>query len=148
MFINLIRAARGAMPTKLITPLLVILLLTLFTACAGGSADSLAGTSWQLAEMGGAAPLTGSTITLIFEEGSAGGSAGCNSFGGSYTVEGDTISFKDLASTLMACMEPGLMEQESAYLAILGGVTSYELKAGDLFLYRADGSALRFIPLK
>ncbi len=40
------------------------------------------------------------------EDGRVSGSDGCNSLGGEYTVDGDTVTVKRAASTLMAC--PGV----------------------------------------
>lgn len=122
---------------------ITLIFLFLLTACAGRG-DGLEGTTWVLVELNGSQPLEGTTLTLNFEEGSAGGSAGCNSFGGSYQLKGDAITFSEIASTLMACMEPGVMEQESAYLASLQGARTYKVADGFLYLYREDGAALKF----
>jgi heat shock protein HslJ len=66
---------------------------------------------------------------------------GCNSGGGTYTVDADTIDFKDLILTRMACMGGG-SEVEAAVMSVLDadGITfaiessSLTLSAGDLGL--------------
>src|SRR5690606_31851268 len=80
----------------------------------GGEAG-LAGTQWTLisfGDVGAEMPVVeGSTVTLEFEEGSqAGGNAGCNSFGGTYQVENGTLSFDQIVSTLMACVDENVMQ--------------------------------------
>lgn len=70
--------------------------------------DNLAGTQWSLVSMGvpGAESpaVAGTMITLAFETaGQAGGSGGCNWYGGEYRVEGNTLSFGEIARTLMGC---------------------------------------------
>jgi heat shock protein HslJ len=62
-------------------------------------------------------------VTIRFEDdGTASGSAGCNSFAGSYT-EGDDggLTIEPGATTQMACEEP-LMQVEAAYTAALAEV--------------------------
>lgn len=64
-------------------------------------------------------------ITLAFEEGQAHGTAACNSYGGAYDASDDgSLSFDGFAVTEMGC-DPPLMTLESAYLEVLGGVTSF-----------------------
>jgi heat shock protein HslJ len=59
------------------------------------------------------------------EDGTVAGTSGCNDFGGTYTVEGDQITFKDIVSTLMLCDSP-LMEQEEAMQQVLIDTATYE----------------------
>ena len=124
----------------------IVLILSLLAACGTEKrADALDGTAWQLVTMGDELPLPESTLTIAFEDGQAGGSAGCNSYGGTYTIEDNEFGLTDIASTLMACLDSGVMEQEQAYLVFLGEVTSYNISADVLYLSRPDGSSLRFI---
>lgn len=68
----------------------------------------------------------GTRVTIRFEpDGSAAGSAGCNSFGGSYSAGGDgSLTIEAGGMTQMACEEP-LMRVEAAYVAALGDVGSF-----------------------
>lgn len=79
------------------------------------------------------------------------GSGGCNSYGGSYLVVGDTLRITDLSTTLMACVDANtfgtdarVMEQESAYLQALGRVESYRLD-GDTLILQGDGGQARLV---
>ncbi len=107
----------------------------------------LAGTTWELAALGGQPPAAGSTITLAFADGRLSGFAGCNSYGGEYTIEADQLRPDMLAQTLMACLEPGLMAQEQAYMQALTGGGRLNLSGDRLELRdEAGGATLVFVP--
>ena len=80
------------------------------------SAGELTGKVWVLDSLNGAAPVPDATITAEFtKDGQVGGSAGCNSYSGPYTMSGSKIEFpQPMASMMMACEGP-VMDQESAY---------------------------------
>jgi heat shock protein HslJ len=108
-----------------------------------GVENSLANTAWVLVSYGAPGAETpvvaGSTVTLEFDAGDqAGGSAGCNSYGGHYQVDGDAISFSEMVQTLMACEDEQVMEQEAQYLAALETASQFEL-SGDSLAITYDG---------
>ena len=119
------------------------LLLTALSSCSSGDDDSLAGTSWMLVSYG--SPRATSTpvreATIKFDDsGTVSGTTGCNSYGGEYEVDDDSVSFGPIAATEMACLDPpGIMEQESNFLRILSAVTEYELEGNDLTLTGPGG---------
>jgi heat shock protein HslJ len=129
---------------------LALVVLVSVVACSGmapGSEDPLDGTSWVLMGYGFAAVLPGTEITAKFEDGEVSGSSGCNTYGGSYEVKGETISFKDIFMTEMACLDPeGVMQQEQTYLEYLSGAQTFQVSPGQLQFTRADGETLTFIP--
>jgi heat shock protein HslJ len=87
----------------------------------------------------------GSEITLTLEDGRASGSAGCNSYGASYTLDGVLLSLGEIAATEKACSTPErVMEQERRYLAALAGVTGYRMAGTQLWLSTEDGQSLAF----
>jgi heat shock protein HslJ len=133
----------------LLAALATIVLLSLAACSETGPAteDPLDGTSWVLIGYGLAAPLPGTEITAKFDQGQVSGSSGCNSYGGSYEVKGDSISVRELFHTEMACLDPeGIMEQEQTYLEYLSGAQTFHLSHGQLQFTRADGETLTFIP--
>ena len=65
------------------------------------------------------------------------GSGGCNRFSGSARIEGDTISFGDLASTMMACAEAA-MNQEQKFHAALGAARTFSIDAAQQKLFLKD----------
>lgn len=71
------------------------------------------------------AQMTGSEIA---------GSSGCNSYSASVQVSGGQIEVGDIVSTLMACADP-VMDQEQAYLETLKSAVSFEVSGDVLTLY-------------
>ena len=109
--------------------------------------ESLDGTSWQLIYYRKTTVSEGIDITAIFEDGNISGSSGCNSYSGSYQVDGSKISFGPLAGTLMACMDPPeVMEMEQMYQEWLMDAQTFELSPDQLMIFRSDGEALTFVP--
>ena len=97
-------------------------------------------TLWVLQSYGGQTPVPNTTPTLtISSDWQLGGSTGCNSFFGSVTRDGDAWQVGEMGSTMMACMDDGVMEQETAVLTLLQSVTSHTLAAGSLTLHAPDG---------
>jgi heat shock protein HslJ len=125
-------------------------LLIMLTACnaAPASNDSLDGTSWELYAISKHFLIEGSTITIAFEDGQVSGSAGCNSYSGEYQVNGKKIKFGMLASTLMACIDTAIMEQETMFMQMLGDAHRFEIVDGQLQIYWSDHEALTFIPVQ
>jgi heat shock protein HslJ len=127
-----------------------LVLATLVAACGTARTDqppagsaALLDTEWVLTSLTGKAPIEDTQITLSFGEGSLKGSAGCNTYGGSYTVSEDSLRLSDLYWTEMACLEPeGILEQELAYLNALSTVASYRMDAGWLELYDEAGTQI------
>jgi heat shock protein HslJ len=122
-----------------------ILVCLLLAGCAGsptaGNALDLSG-EWGLTSLNGKQPIEGSTVTITFEDGQAGGRA-CNSYGGEYTLEGSAIQFGSLVQTEMACMEPeGVMEQETEYMHTLSQAASLNQTGDTLEVLNAAGDVV------
>jgi heat shock protein HslJ len=92
--------------------------------------------------------LGGTLLTAVFgADGSLTGSAGCNSYtasyqsGGQQTPEHQSITIGPVATTRRMCAEPpGIMEQESQYLAALATAAIYRLEGARLDLRTVDGA--------
>ena len=108
---------------------------------------ALPGTKWELVNLNGAAPVEGSSLTLFFgNDDKAGGNAGCNTYAGTYKVNGSSLTFGAMMSTMMAC-EPTSTDQEQAYLKALGDTKTYEASAERLTLKDGSGNELAvFVP--
>ena len=125
---------------------IVGIFLLLLAACGEGtSKDALNGTTWSLTAYSKTQPIEGSTLTAEFADGQIRGSAGCNSYSGSYKSQGDKITVSEIAMTLMACMEPeGIMDQEQTFLTFLRDAQTFKLSDGQLQIFRLDGEVLTF----
>ena len=109
------------------------------------NAEVITGREWLLVELEGRADPKGAggrQVTLRFEEGRAVGFAGCNQYGGSYTVRGDSITFGPAAATRMACSEG--MDVEQAYLNALPRVVRFAIADSTLALFSSNGPLARF----
>ena len=129
--------------------LATIVLLSMAACALPGlpTGDPLKGTSWRLVTLGGAGLIPGTTITATFEDGQVHGSAGCNSYGGSYQVSGDKLTMDAMFMTEMACMDPqGVMDQERQYLELLGIAKTFSLTEGRLEIVTGSGETLTFRP--
>jgi heat shock protein HslJ len=109
-----------------------------------GTPPPLEGRTWQLrtyVDQSGATAEPVAEATLSFRDGRVGGSAGCNTFSATYTLDGQQLTIGQAMSTMMACPEPA-MAQELAVLTLLSQTASYTLDAGKLQLRRAEGQPL------
>jgi heat shock protein HslJ len=83
----------------------------------------------------------GSDPTAVFgTDGTVSGNATCNTFNGTYTIDGDKITVGPLATTRMACATDELNAQEAAYLAALQGAATYQIRGTSLELRDASGA--------
>ena len=87
-------------------------------------------------------PIAGTEITATFsDEGELTGSAGCNTYSGTYTTDGGAIEISTPAATRKLCPEPeGVMEQETAFLEALPTATRFRVDGKTLQLTREDGT--------
>jgi len=97
----------------------------------------LAGTNWTFVSIGGA-PVVGDRPTALqFDGNRLSGSAGCNRFSGSYSVDGGTLKAGTLMATEMAC--PG-MELEQAFFKLMATPVSLTFADdGTLILTGSEG---------
>ena len=109
---------------------------------SGGGGD-LTGKVWALTALNGQPLVAGTGISAQFTSDSkVSGSAGCNQYVGKYTISGSNITFDaSIAATMMACPQP-VMEQESAYLKMLGAAKTYAVKGDQLTLNGANNTTL------
>ena len=109
------------------------------TGSAGGSAAApggLVGTTFVATEVTGSRSIApGSMIKLtVVDDQRLSATAGCNTMNGAYTITGDVLSAPLMASTMMACMGDGVMEQETWFAAFLASSPTYTYVDGVLTL--------------
>ena len=127
------------MKRYLLVPLLICLAIS---ACAAKENGRPLVGSWRLTAYG---PVDSPTpavpdaeATLAFgEDGTLTGSTGCNQLGGDYSVEGGQITFGQNVSTLIAC--PDLpMAQEDAMHQVLMDTATFNVEGDTLTIIKND----------
>ncbi len=83
--------------------------------------------------------LSGTRLTLSFQEGVVQGHSGCNTFRATFKRDGDRLVIGPAAATRMACAGDGVMQQEREFLAALETTTVWTIQDGMLDMHRADG---------
>ena len=133
---------------------LIISLVFITSACTSsqaGEGELPVPSQWSLVSFGEGGTETpvieGSAITLEFgEEGQAGGSGGCNSYGAKYEVDGNSLKMQEITSTLMACMDEGITEQEQQFFEALQSAGNFEIAGDSLTIWYKDGQGkLNFV---
>jgi heat shock protein HslJ len=114
---------------------------------APGVSLSLEGQSWILlsyVDAGGVqkTPVGNTQITATFENGRLAGNASCNSYFASYQLNGNKLTISNAGSTMMACLAPGVMVQEAAYLEALQKAATFQIQAGQLEIADAQAKTI------
>ena len=107
---------------------------------------------WALISFGGAndpqSVLEDTRITASFfkQENISGigfrGTAGCNSYFGSFEITEEGITVGPIGATEMYCMDEGVMEQEGLFLSALGSAKGYEVSGDTLEVQYDDGTLI------
>ena len=126
--------------------------LTVLVACATGrtpAASSLDGTYW-LIELNGKPTLTTggpdrAHLRFVSDSALVSGGTGCNRFSGKFTHDGAALHFPPLATTMMACVDQQVAEQEHAFLAALGATERYTMAGDTLTLVGTSGPLARLV---
>lgn len=75
------------------------------------------------------------------EDGTVSGTAGCNTYTGAFSVDGEEVAIGPLAVTERACIEPeGVMEQEARFLEALQSAGTWSIGGSTLDLRQPDGA--------
>lgn len=137
----------------LIGCLVLMIIFLNYPASQASSGIMMTRTNWTLQSLtdktGILIPvMSGTDITATFDrEGRMAGSAGCNRYTSTYTTHDYGITLSDTATTLMFCAEPGVMDQESAYLEDLSRAALFRVSGSFLKFYDTSGkTVLVFIP--
>jgi len=127
---------------------IAIILIILLSSCRGNETkveDQLQGKTWVLTSYNDIQPVAGHHPILEFEADQVSGTTGCNHYGGTYQIDGDSIHFEGVFSTEMACLEPdGLMDQEQIFLELLRTADQFQLTEHELTFYAASNPILVF----
>lgn len=85
-----------------------------------------------------------SMFTITFKNGTMTGRTGCNSYHGSYTVSGKSISIINIRSTPKSCSEKDHIEEVNLFFKLLNKVESYRIKGNLLSLRTYKGNGFDF----
>ena len=89
--------------------------------------------------------LPGTEVTASFRDTGVSGSAGCNTYGASLSVEVPSIDMDTPWSETRLCRDPdGIMDQERRYLDLLPHLTRFQVYGDRLALRTDDGMFLLF----
>ncbi|MFA4877731.1 MAG: META domain-containing protein [Methanoregula sp.] len=127
---------------------LFLILMILASGCTGQvPASRLNGTEWTLAQYwqdaGAVQAVTSTPATISFgDDGRLYGSAGCNRYFASWEATGSSLSVGQAGSTMMYCGEPGVMDQESAFLTLLSQAKSYAIDGNRLIISDMSGKPI------
>ncbi len=110
---------------------------------------SLNTVTWVCTEVGGVAvkSVKNHPMTLSFRDSNStvAGFGGCNSFGGHYDLNGDTLRFSKIFSTMKACI--GGQDLEGKLFRNFDELNNYVI-AGDTLYLKQDGNVLvKYVPL-
>lgn len=122
-------------------------------ACAGRArtaAGSIVANDWHLVEISGTAAIPTDearrpTLHFSADSGRASGNGGCNNYGGTAVIAGQSITVSRLISTKRACIDPAMNAQETRFLTALEAVDRYAISGDTLRLYRGPDLSLRFV---
>jgi len=79
--------------------------------------------------------------TMQLAGGDAAVNGGCNSYFGSYELDGENLTFGPMAGTLMAC-EGDAQDVEDSFIPALANVATYAIDGENLQLFDASGAAI------
>lgn len=122
--------------------LLISIAISACTAPATQTPSASLFSDWRLTSFGTVdsqtPALTDTKPRITFNvDGTLIGNSGCNGYSGSYTVEGNQITFSPIVSTRMLC-DKAIMEQESAMHQVLTGTASFKIQGNQLTLANSD----------
>lgn len=114
------------------------------SGCGGEPASLLTGDEWTVESIGGQPTVPQSKVTIAFaEDGGLSGAASCNRFVGGWHLSGEGLTFGQIGSTMMACLEPELSDQERTFIEALGKISRFEIAPdGALVLVAGDTPAI------
>lgn len=117
---------------------------TAMTDPQNGGDEQLTRLDWVAETIDGKPVIGPGKVTLAFVEGRVSGRAGCNLYSGPVEIGKGTIKVGTLISTKMACLELGLMQQESAYLNALRTAHHYNIGSDEKLTIDTQSGALTY----
>jgi heat shock protein HslJ len=109
----------------------------------------LEGTKWKLVTMNGFSPIEDTTITITFDSGIFGGSAGCRDYTGTYETGEEDINFLTIEMIDTDCnYAEDLMTQEGEYTSMFSWVSGFRIGDNHLEIFTERGGVLDYVSLE
>ncbi len=128
---------------------LVLMVVVLnYPAARANAGTMMTQTNWTLQSLTDSTGIlipaqSGTPVTAMFDSGGRmNGNAGCNSYTSAYQTRDYSITISGTSSTKMFCQGPGVMEQESAFLANLNKASSFRVSDSYLKFYDPSGKTV------
>lgn len=127
------------------TKLFYVLIVTIVFSVAAFAQTNLGNSRWELTHLNGKI-VADSKAYIEFDENEKRitGNTGCNRMFGSYELDGRKFNVNGVGSTKMACLQPGKMKTESAFLNAIGGANRVRIVRGTLRFYVNDTVVAKF----
>jgi heat shock protein HslJ len=130
--------------------LMVVALIAAACSSAPAPGDLPLAGDWELVTGNDGAEqvpmVPGYRITFTSDGTTFGGTAACNSYGGTISTDDNALALEEISVTEMAC-EPEVMASEQAYLTVLPGIDS-SAREGDVLLLSGGGAELWFVAVE
>lgn len=109
--------------------------------------NTIVGHKWQLIALNGKAAgedkqMKKTPYAQFGADSSINGNSGCNGYGGKYILKGNNgIAISEVISTMMACMDSDVQQQETALFRLYRDADHYTLSNNILTIYSKDGKS-------
>ncbi|MBR0551642.1 META domain-containing protein [Stakelama marina] len=134
---------------------MAVLALAILTGCAASNAQpsrspgqarppkasaspapnvDISDTNWRIVSIDGKNATGARQPTMMFAGGWISGNAGCNSYSGPYSLDGDSLSVGPLMSSKKACVGGGMDTELTLFPALLGTLVVDRISAEQLTL--------------
>ncbi|MBY9067258.1 META domain-containing protein [Hyphomonas sp. WL0036] len=125
------------------------LIMVKVTPAPAPKAPTVTGGNFTITKIGDKPAVGERPLKISFgEDGRVGGFGGCNSYGGSFKEGNGTLTFGDLVSTMMGCIDQTVSNQESVIHSTLRGKVSLSAGAeGRVVLTGKNGTQLELTPV-
>jgi heat shock protein HslJ len=114
------------------------------TTAAVSIADALRGTTFVSTAVEGYTLVPDTKVTLTFDGENLSAQGGCNTLGGTWSLDGDVLVVPPMVRTMMACEPSALMDQETWLDAVLTSKPTVAVD-GDTLTITADGATVTLL---
>lgn len=121
-------------------------LFLLLPACGQAHDNQLSETRWKFVSIDGASTVS-TEARIAFSGDRLSASAGCNTMGGTWRIDGDRLIADQLVQTEMWCENARMMEQERTLAALLAASPEF-LREEERLTLRSAGHSARLALVK